>query len=51
VPKSHHRTIEARDTISRRGSHADVKLTLKVYSHTNPDAMSQALGKLDGRLS
>lgn len=31
--------------------HADVKLTLKVYSHTNLDAMRQALGKLDGRLS
>ncbi|MEU8656920.1 tyrosine-type recombinase/integrase [Actinoplanes philippinensis] len=30
--------------------HADVKLTLKVYSHTNLDAMRQALGKLDGRL-
>jgi len=31
--------------------HADVKLTLKVYSHTNLDAMRQALGKLDGQLS
>lgn len=31
--------------------HADVKLTLKVYSHANLDAMRQALGKLDGRLS
>ncbi|MEU7908178.1 site-specific integrase [Actinoplanes sp. NPDC049118] len=31
--------------------HADVKLTLKVYAHTNLDAMRQALGKLDGRLS
>jgi integrase len=31
--------------------HADVKLNLKVYSHTNLDAMRQALGKLDGRLS
>jgi len=31
--------------------HADVKITLKVYSHTNLDAMRQALGKLDGRLS
>jgi integrase len=30
--------------------HADVKLTLKVYSHANLDAMRQALGKLDGRL-
>jgi integrase len=31
--------------------HADVKLTLKVYSHANLDAMRQALGKLDGQLS
>jgi integrase len=31
--------------------HADVKLTLKVYSHANLDAMREALGKLDGRLS
>lgn len=31
--------------------HADVKITLKVYSHTSLDAMRQALGKLDGRLS
>lgn len=31
--------------------HADVKLTLKIYSHTNLDAMRQALGKLDGQLS
>ena len=31
--------------------HADVKLTLKVYSHTNLDEMRQALGKLDGWLS
>jgi integrase len=30
--------------------HADVKLTLKVYAHTNLDAMRQALVKLDGRL-
>ncbi|GAB1645781.1 hypothetical protein KRMM14A1259_62040 [Krasilnikovia sp. MM14-A1259] len=31
--------------------HADVKITLKIYSHANPDAMRQTLGKLDGRLS
>lgn len=31
--------------------HADVKMTLKIYSHANLDAMRQALGKLDGRLS
>ena len=31
--------------------HADVKLTLKIYSHTNLDAMRDALGKLDRRLS
>ena len=31
--------------------HADVKITLKIYSHTNLDAMRQALGKLDGNLS
>jgi integrase len=31
--------------------HADVKLTLKVYSHANLDTMRQALGKLDGQLS
>nr|WP_255292790.1 tyrosine-type recombinase/integrase [Micromonospora sp. WMMA1996] len=31
--------------------HADVKVTLKVYAHANLDAMRQALGKLDGRLS
>jgi integrase len=31
--------------------HADVKLTMKVYAHANLDAMRQALGKLDGRLS
>ncbi|MGC5019974.1 hypothetical protein [Micromonospora sp. DT47] len=27
------------------------KITLKVYAHTSLDAMRQALGKLDGRLS
>ncbi|MEU1809368.1 tyrosine-type recombinase/integrase [Micromonospora aurantiaca (nom. illeg.)] len=31
--------------------HADVKVTLKVYAHASIDAMRQALGKLDGRLS
>ncbi len=31
--------------------HADVKITLKVYSHTNLAAMRQALGKLNGHLS
>ncbi len=31
--------------------HADVKLTLKVYSHANLDAMRQALGKLDGTVA
>jgi integrase len=31
--------------------HADVKITLKVYSHTNLGAMREALGKLDERLS
>ncbi|MFR9776686.1 tyrosine-type recombinase/integrase [Micromonospora sp. MS34] len=31
--------------------HADVKVTLKVYAHANLDAMRQALGKLDGRVS
>jgi integrase len=31
--------------------HADVKITIKIYSRTNLDAMRQALGKLDGRLS
>ncbi|WP_435055924.1 tyrosine-type recombinase/integrase [Micromonospora aurantiaca (nom. illeg.)] len=31
--------------------HADVKITLKIYSHANLDAMRQALGKLDGKLS
>ncbi|WP_346116697.1 tyrosine-type recombinase/integrase [Micromonospora coerulea] len=31
--------------------HADVKITLKVYAHANLDAMREALGKLDGRLS
>lgn len=31
--------------------HADVKVTLKIYAHANLDAMRQALGKLDGRLS
>ncbi|SCL16775.1 Site-specific recombinase XerD [Micromonospora nigra] len=31
--------------------HADVKITLKVYSHANLDVMRQALGKLDDRLS
>lgn len=31
--------------------HADVKITLKIYSHANLDVMRQALGKLDGRLS
>ncbi|MEU4378298.1 site-specific integrase [Micromonospora echinofusca] len=30
--------------------HADVKITLKVYSHANLDVMRQALGELDGRL-
>lgn len=31
--------------------HADVKITLKVYSHTNLGEMRAALGKLDERLS
>ncbi|HEY6594605.1 MAG TPA: tyrosine-type recombinase/integrase [Asanoa sp.] len=31
--------------------HPDRKITLKVYSHANLDAMRQALGKLDGRPS
>jgi integrase len=31
--------------------HADGKITFKVYSHANLDAMRQALGKLDRRLS
>lgn len=31
--------------------HSDVKITLKVYSHASLDAMRQALGKLDRRLS
>ncbi|WP_433494448.1 tyrosine-type recombinase/integrase [Micromonospora sp. CA-248089] len=31
--------------------HADVKVTLKFYAHANLDAMRQALGKLDKRLS
>lgn len=31
--------------------HLDVKITLKVYAHARLDAMRQALGKLDGRLS
>jgi hypothetical protein len=31
--------------------HADVKIALKIYSHTNLESMRQALGKLDGRLS
>ena len=31
--------------------HADVKISLKIHSHTNLDTMRQALGKLDGRLS
>ncbi|MEU0150339.1 tyrosine-type recombinase/integrase [Micromonospora fulviviridis] len=31
--------------------HADVKITLKIYSHANLDVMREALGKLDGRLS
>ncbi|MET8306067.1 site-specific integrase [Micromonospora sp. NPDC005173] len=31
--------------------HADVKITLKVYAHANLDAMRQALGKLDDKLS
>ncbi|WP_328849016.1 tyrosine-type recombinase/integrase [Micromonospora zamorensis] len=30
---------------------ADVKITLKVYAHANLDAMRQALGKLNGKLS
>ncbi|MGW0431968.1 tyrosine-type recombinase/integrase [Micromonospora sp. NPDC003197] len=31
--------------------HTDLKITLKVYAHANLDAMCQAIGKLDGRLS
>jgi integrase len=31
--------------------HADVKVTLKIYAHANLDAMRQALGQLDRRLS
>lgn len=31
--------------------HADVKITLKIYSHANLDVMRKALGQLDGRLS
>jgi putative nucleotidyltransferase with HDIG domain len=36
---------------SATARHADVKITLKVYAHANLDAMREALGKLDGRLS
>jgi len=31
--------------------HADVKTTLKIYSHANLEVMRQALGKIDGQLS
>ena len=31
--------------------HSDVKITLKIYGHTNLAEMRSALGKLDGRLS
>jgi integrase len=30
--------------------HADVKITLKIYAHTNLDQMRSAFGKLDGTL-
>jgi integrase len=30
--------------------HSDVKITLKMYAHTNLDEMRSALGKLDGKL-
>jgi integrase len=30
--------------------HSDVKITLKIYAHTNLDDMRSALGKLDGKL-
>jgi hypothetical protein len=35
----------------RGGRHADVKITLKIHSHTNLESTRQALGMLDGRLS
>ncbi|MEV4534661.1 tyrosine-type recombinase/integrase [Asanoa sp. NPDC049518] len=38
-------------TVQAIARHADVKITLKIYSHANLDSMRQALGKLDGRLS
>lgn len=31
--------------------HAGVKITLRVYAHANLDALRQALGNLDGKLS
>jgi hypothetical protein len=31
--------------------HPDVKITAEIYSRTSLEAMRQALGKLDGRLS
>jgi integrase len=30
--------------------HADVKITLKIYAHTNLDVMREAMGRLDGEL-
>jgi integrase len=30
--------------------HSDVKITLKIYAHTNLDQMRSAFGKLDGQL-
>jgi integrase len=38
-------------TVQAIARHADVRITLEIYSHTNLDAMRQALGKLDGKLS
>jgi integrase len=38
-------------TVQAIARHADVKITLKIYSPTNLESMRQALGKLDERLS
>ncbi len=38
-------------TVQAIARHADVRITLEIYSHTNLEATRSALGKLDGKLS
>ena len=38
-------------TVQAIARHSDVKITLKIYAHSNLKAMREALDKIDGWLS